>query len=48
MPTQFRFEKRSACTPSKKPAARSVWLLLGLAAVLLAVMTREARGCPSP
>lgn len=48
MSKQFHFAKRSACTPSKKPAARPVWVLLGLAAVLLAAMTREAYGRPSP
>jgi hypothetical protein len=48
MPKQFRFEKRPAATSAKKPAARAVWLLLGLAALLLAAMTREARGCTSP
>jgi hypothetical protein len=35
-------------TPSRKSAVRRVWLPLGLAAVLLAVMTRKAHGCPSP
>jgi hypothetical protein len=35
-------------TPSKKSAVRLVWLPLWLAAVLLAVMTRKAHGCPSP
>jgi hypothetical protein len=33
-------------TASKKSAL--VWLPLWLAAVLLAVMTRKAHGCPSP
>src|SRR5215467_5813666 len=32
--------------PSKKPAARLVWLLLGFTAVWLAVMTRKAYGYP--
>jgi hypothetical protein len=35
-------------TPSKKSAARMVWLPLWLAAVLLVIMTRKAHGCPSP
>jgi hypothetical protein len=34
-------------TPGKKPATGPVWLLLGLAAVLLAAMTRKAYGFPS-
>jgi hypothetical protein len=43
------FDKHSAGVTVKKPAgARPVWLLLGLAAVLLAAMTREAYGCPFP
>jgi hypothetical protein len=50
MPKQPRFDKRSAATPGKKPGARTrpVWLLLGLATVLLATMTRKAYGYPSP
>jgi hypothetical protein len=42
-----RFDKRSAGTPGKKRPAKPVWLLLGLAAVLLAAMTRKAHGCPA-
>jgi hypothetical protein len=35
-------------TPGKKPVTGPVWLLLGLAAALLAAMTRKAYGWPSP
>jgi hypothetical protein len=45
MPKQPRFDKRSARAPDKKPVTGPVWLLLGLAAVLLAAMTRKASGC---
>jgi hypothetical protein len=48
MPKQSRFDKRSVGTPGKNPAARRVWLLLGLAAALLAAMTRKASGRPFP
>jgi hypothetical protein len=44
MPKQSRIGERSVGTPGKKPTARPVWLLLGLAAVLLAAMTRKASG----
>jgi hypothetical protein len=39
-------DKRPAGMTVKKPAARPVWLLLGLAAVVLAAMTRAAYGSP--
>jgi hypothetical protein len=48
MPKQPGFAKRSASVTVKKPRPRPVWLVLWLAAVLLAAMTREAHGCPLP
>src|SRR2546428_8520369 len=48
MPKQPRFDKSSAGTPGKRPVTGPVWLLLGLAAVLLAAMTRKAYGPQSP
>jgi MYXO-CTERM domain-containing protein len=47
MPKQPSFDKHSAGAPGKKPVTGPVWLW-GLAAVLLAAMTRKAYGCPSP
>lgn len=44
MPKQPRVDKRPAGITAKEPAARPVWLLLGLAAVVLAAMTRKAYG----
>ncbi len=44
---QHRFNKGPAGMPGKKPAAGPVWLLLGVAAVMLAAMTRKAYGCSS-
>jgi hypothetical protein len=48
MPKQLIFDKPSVGVTSKKPAARPIWLLLGLAAALLAFMTRKANGSPFP
>jgi hypothetical protein len=47
-PKQPRFNKLSAGAPGKKPVTKPVWLLLGLAAELLAAMRRKAYGCLSP
>jgi len=47
VPKRSRFDKRSAGTTGKKPAVGPAWLVLGLAAVLLAAMTRKAYGRPA-
>jgi hypothetical protein len=44
----FVLPAQAPAMPAKKSALRLVWLPLWLAAVLLAVMTRKAHGCPSP
>ena len=41
-------QRRALAKPGKKPVTGPVWLLLGLAAVLLAAMTRKAYGKPFP